>query len=117
MGLYGHKPTEPWHFTDWIIDTTDADPRFGSDRGVKVQVPTTKFDDNPGIVQHEGAGPLPASLHWKVDARVGVYPWGPPIPSDIAGWESTKPTPFQEVAWGWEITVPPSQDSLDINFK
>ncbi len=115
MGLYGRKNTDPWHFTDWIIDTPDADPRFGSDRGVAVAVPNTSFSDSPGIIQNTGT--LPAKLTWNVDARVGIYPWGTRIPTDIAGWESQKPEPFREVAWGWTVKVKDDQKSLDVTVR
>lgn len=115
MGLYGRKNTDPWHFTDWIIDTPDKDPRFGSDRGVAVAVPSTSFGDSPGIIQNTGT--LPAKLTWNVDARVGIYPWGTRIPTDIAGWESQKPEPFREVAWGWTVKVKDDQKSLDVTVR
>ncbi len=116
-GLYGKSSQQPWHFTDWVIDSPDADPRFGSDRGLTVQVSTTSFDDNPAIVMQQGRGPLPANLRWHADARVGVYPWGSRVPATIRDWESQRPTPFQEVPWGWDITVPATQDSLTVNFQ
>jgi hypothetical protein len=113
-GLYGKGATDPWFFTDWIIDTPDADPRFGSHYGLTVKVPTTSFSDNPGIVMHEGRGPLPAGLRYVVSARMGVYPWYR-VPRTISDWQSMKPTPFQEVVWGWDVTVDPSQDSLTVD--
>jgi hypothetical protein len=112
--LYGRSAKEPWLFTDWIVDSPDADPRFGSHRGLTIQVPTTTFEDSPGIVAKEA---LPVGLRYHVDARMGVYPWGARIPTTIADWEKMSPTPFKEVAWGWDITVEPDQQTLNINFK
>lgn len=115
MGLYGRGSSQAWRFTDWIIDSPDADPRFGSDRGVAVSVPTTRFDDAPGVIQN--SGPLPAGLRFDVDARVGIYPWGSGIPKYIAGWESQRPRPFVEKAWGWDIEVDAAQTSLNVTIS
>jgi hypothetical protein len=110
--LYGRKSTDPWRFTDWIIDSPDADPRLGSHRGLKITVPKTDFDDAPGIIMKSGT--MPAGLHYKVDARVGVYAWGWPVPTSISDWETMKPEPFSEIKWGWDIVVKPDQKSLDV---
>ncbi len=100
---------------DWIIDSPDADPRFGSHRGLSIQVPITTFEDSPGIVAQQEA--LPVGLRYQVDARMGVYPWGTRIPATIPDWESMRPTPFKEIGWGWDITVEPDQKSLNLTFK
>ena len=112
--LYGRSAKEPWLFKDWIVDTPDDDPRFGSHYKLTIQVPTTTVEDSPGIVANQA---LPVGLRYQVDARMGVYPWGARIPTTIAEWESMRPIPFKEIAWGWDITVEPDQQSLDINFK
>jgi Domain of unknown function (DUF4157) len=112
--LFGRSAKEPWLFKDWIIDSPDADPRFGSHHGLTIQVPTTNFGDSPGIIAKQA---LPVGLRYQVDARMGVYPWGARIPTTITEWESMRPTPFKEVMWGWDITIKPDQASLDINFK
>ena len=113
--LYGQTEKEPWLFKDWIIDSPDADPRFGSHYGLTVTVPTTKFEDSPGIVLH--GGELPAGLRWTVDARLGVYPWGSHVPTTIKEWESMRPEPFKELTWGWDITVDPDKKSVDMKMK
>jgi hypothetical protein len=114
MGLFGRKNTDPFLFTDWVVDTPDADPRFGSHYGLTVTVPVTKIEDSPGVLTQ---GVLPAGLTYDISARMGVYPWGSRIPTDIAGWQSQKPEPFMEVQWGWKITVAPDQKNFDITVK
>jgi hypothetical protein len=96
MGLFGRKNTDPFLLTDWVVDTPDADPRFGSHYGLTVTVPVTKIEDSPGVLTQ---GVLPAGLTYDISARMGVYPWGSRIPTDIAGWQSQKPEPFMEVHW------------------
>lgn len=114
MGLYGRKSTDPFLFSDWVVDTPDADPRFGSHRGLMVTVPATKIEDSPGVITQ---GVLPAGLTYDITARLGVYPWGSRVPTDIAGWESQKPEPFMEVLWGWKITVATDQKSFNVTVK
>ncbi len=113
--LFGRSEKEPWLFNDWIIDSPDADPRFGSDRGITIKVPTTNFSDSPGIVMKKGE--LPAGLRWTVKARMGVSPWGTRIPTTIKEWESMRPEAFKEVGWSWDITVKPDKKSLDVSFE
>jgi hypothetical protein len=112
--LFGRGAKDPWFFTSWIVDTPDADPRFGSHTGLSITLPTTSIEDSPGIIITSGV--LPAGLRWVVQARMGVYPWGHRIPTTISGWESQRPTPFQEISWGWDITVNADQKSLTVNF-
>ncbi len=115
MGLYGRSSSDPWLFSDWIIDSPDADPRLGSNRGVSVSVPTTTFADSPGVIMSSGR--LPAGHHWEVDARVGIYRWGPGVPVTIGGWESQRPAALREVNWGWTVTVNPDQETLSVNVR
>ena len=115
MGLYGRGASQPWLFNDWVIDTPDADPRFGSNRGAAVSIPTTTFDDAPGVIQNSGT--LPAGLDWKVDARVGIYAWGAGVPKYVAGWESQRPQPLRESSWGWRVTVNADQVSLQVTVR
>ena len=115
MGLYGRGNTQPWRFTNWVIDTPDADPRFGSNRGISISVPTTTFADSPGVFYNRG--PLPAGHHWNVDARVGIYAWGAGVPTYVAGWESQRPSALVEQAWGWTVTVDPNQTSLSVTVR
>lgn len=114
MGLHGRKNTAPFYFADWVVDTPDADPRFGSHYGLKVMVPVTRIEDSPGVLTQ---GVLPAGLTYDISARMGVYPWGSRVPTDISGWESQKPEPFMEVDWGWKITVAPDQKRFDVTVK
>jgi len=116
MGLYGRSDTEPWRFPDWIIDSPDADPRFGSHYGLKIAVPTTKFSDSPGFRLKEGQ--FPPNWTWKVDARMGVYPWGQQwIPTTIKGWESVRPDPIKEVTRGWTLKVSPNQEEILVDLR
>lgn len=115
LGLYGQSDTAPWRFTNWIVDTPDADPRFGSDRGVTVTVPTSNFSDSPAILRRTGT--LPPKLTWDVHARMGVYRWGIGVPRFIAGWESQRPTPIREVTWGWKIVVAPNQRTMQLLIR
>ncbi len=115
MGLHGRNPSDPWRFTDWIIDSPDADPRFGSNRGVSVSVPTTTFADSPGVMMNSGS--LPAGHHWEVDARVGIYQWGAGVPTTIGGWESQRPQPLREFNWGWSIVVQSDQQTLNLTLR
>ena len=117
MGIYGKKETDPFLFTDWIVDTPDVDPRFGSHNGVKPKIPTTEFEDAPGVILKGEGAVLPPGLTYKIDARMGVYPWGWPIPTSIGDWEKMKPTPFAEVNWSWEIVVSSDSKSLDVDVK
>ena len=115
MGLYGRSDREPWRFTDWVVDTPDADPRFGSHRGLSISVPTTDIEDSPGVIQNRG--PLPAGQHYEVDARLGIYPWGAGIPTFVAGWESQRPQPLVEAHWGWTVEVDQAQTALNISIR
>ncbi len=117
MGIYGKKATDPFLFTDWIVDTPDVDPRFGSHNGVKPKVPTTEFEDAPAVILKGDKPVLPPGLTYKIEARMGVYPWGWPIPASIGDWEKMKPTPFVEINWGWKIVVSKDSKSLDVDVK
>jgi hypothetical protein len=116
-GLYGKSSKDPWYFKDWVIDTPDADPRFGSHYNLAIKIPQTKYEDSPGVIMQKGKGPLPVGLRYNVDARMGVYPWGSRIPTTIEDWEKQKPEPFLEVNWGWDISVPKDRTKLDVDVK
>lgn len=112
--LYGRDPTQPWRFTDWIIDTPDADPRFGSNNGLHVTVPVTDFQDAPAFMLPSGT--LPAGFRWRVEARMGVYLWGGSVPTNIAGWEGERPRALREVSWGWDLALRPDRRSFTLNI-
>lgn len=114
-GLYGRSPDQPWLFTDWIIDTPDADPRFGSHTGIMITVPVTNFVDAPGYIQDTGT--LPPGFRWNVHARVGIYAWGPGMPTTIEGWESEHPEPLRELLWGWDIELMPDRRRFRLDVR
>jgi len=111
--LYAHRK-EPFLFKHWMIDSPDADVRFGSHRRLRIRVPVTNFEDKPGLIRKKGKRDMPVGLHYEANLRMGVYPWGKPIPTKISDWEKQKPKPFRGVHWGFMWQVKPDKKSLDL---
>jgi hypothetical protein len=110
--LYGRSADQPWLFTDWIVDSPDADPRLSD--AMQITVPVMTFQDVPGF---ESTQVLDSGFVWDVHARVGIYLWGSGVPTTVGDWDIAHPTPLREVEWGWRVALNPDRRGYQLTAR